>query len=247
MRFISAAGFVLFNLFSLTASAEDKLPWSYDGVDNGQDSWGQISKDYAKCEIGTRQSPVRISFTTKEDLKPLAFQYKEGKATIGLSNLTIDVAPSGNNMLVADGVNYQLKHIIFHSPSEHTVLDKFYLLEMQLIHEDAEGKQLAIAIFVDSGDDLEGIKPITGNIPAPDSPQKEITLNAALLLPNALGYYAYTGSMTYPPCTENIEWRVLKTPIKMSYKQMDSIIYRIGRNSRLEQAIYGRTIKETNY
>jgi carbonic anhydrase len=47
-----------------------------------------------------------------------------------------------------------------------------------------------------------------------------VTINAIALLPKDKGYYMYTGSLTVPPCTENIQWHVLKTPIEISADQL---------------------------
>lgn len=246
MRFIPAVS-VMMGLMSHAACSAEVLPWSYDGLNDHQDNWAQLSPENKKCEFGTQQSPVIISYTKIEDMKPLAVQYKEAKATVAFSNYTINIIPTEGNVLVVDDINYQLKNIVFHSPSEHTVKEKFYTIEIQLMHESSDGKKLTLAVFADSGEENPGLKPITDNIPGIDGSSKEITINPALLLPDSLGYYAYRGSMTTPPCTEDMEWRVLKKPIGMSYTQMDSIINRIGRNARLEQAIYGRTIRETNF
>ena len=53
--------------------------------------------------------------------------------------------------------------------------------------------------------------------------------------------------MTTPPCTEDVEWRVLKKPVALSYEQLRRITGFVGRNARLEQPVYSRTIRETNF
>ena len=40
------------------------------------------------------------------------------------------------------------------------------------------------------------------------------------LLPKDGKYYHYYGSLTTPPCTEGVNWSVLKTPIEVSEEQI---------------------------
>jgi carbonic anhydrase len=35
----------------------------------------------------------------------------------------------------------------------------------------------------------------------------------------SIWYYGYTGSMTAPPCSEIVEWRVLEEPLRISRRQ----------------------------
>uniref|UniRef100_A0A670YGL8 Carbonic anhydrase n=1 Tax=Pseudonaja textilis TaxID=8673 RepID=A0A670YGL8_PSETE len=43
----------------------------------------------------------------------------------------------------------------------------------------------------------------------------------AMLPENLSNFYRYHGSLTTPPCTENVIWTVFDTPIKLSYTQID--------------------------
>jgi len=234
-------------LFSANAAAADKTSWSYEGLADGQDNWASLSPDFAKCETGTNQSPVVISYTKPADLPPLTFSYIKGKVTLRRDFNTLEITFSNSNTLNIAGDEYSLKSIQFHSPNEHTLLDKYYAMEIHLLHESRNAKKLNVAILVEPGKENTELKSLTSSDTLPFGQSKDAELNASAFLPLSLGYYAYTGSITHPPCTENVEWRVLKKPLQMSYAQMDYFIKQLGRNSRLEQPIYNRTIYETKY
>lgn len=58
-----------------------------------------------------------------------------------------------------------------------------------------------------------------------------LALNLMNALPTSLTYYAYTGSLTTPPCTENVEWRVLRHHTMMSQSQYNVWTRLFGVNS----------------
>jgi carbonic anhydrase len=68
-----------------------------------------------------------------------------------------------------------------------------------------------------------------------------IDLNA--LLPDNRAYYSFTGSLTTPPCSEDVSWFVLKTPAQVSAEQ----VARFGRvyamNARPVQPLNGRVVQ----
>jgi len=41
-------------------------------------------------------------------------------------------------------------------------------------------------------------------------------VDAAALLPGNNGYYTFEGSLTTPPCSQDVRWFVLKTPVRMT-------------------------------
>jgi carbonic anhydrase len=220
--------------------------WTYDGDSNGQEEWGILSPEYADCEIGTHQSPITITQTEMAEFPPLVSRY--GRTTLQIRNtgnvLIAEVA--GNLTLVSNGVTYTLKQIIIHSPSEHIIRNRFYAAEFHLLHESADGKKLMLGVFADSRKEDNG--PLHKLLSA--SPQeigKTVTLefDPSNLLPSLKGYYTYPGSLTMPPCTEGIEWIVLKDTLKIGKPQLALIGQRTGRNARLTQPVYLRTVKET--
>jgi carbonic anhydrase len=47
-------------------------------------------------------------------------------------------------------------------------------------------------------------------------------------LPPTREYFAYSGSLTTPPCSEGVAWVVLKTPIEASAEQIARFKERVG-------------------
>jgi carbonic anhydrase len=234
---------VLAGLLSLAPMAQAQI-WSYDKDENNQDEWGSLAKDYEICESGKQQSPVQISFTQKANVPALVFHYGEVKAKLEQKDYTLAADIEGSNTLVDNGKTYKLAQLRLHSPSEHTVLGKFWPLEIQMIHQDAEGKTLILSVFAEVGQENAALQAILDH--APDKKAVSVaSFNPQALLPPTPGYYAYTGSLTIPPCTEGVEWRILKQPISISHNQLLAVDKITGRNARAAQPIYVRTVIES--
>ena len=62
------------------------------------------------------------------------------------------------------------------------------------------------------------------------------------MLPTERGYYTFTGSLTTPPCTENVTWFVLKTPEPISTEQGDAFGRIFPRDARPTQPMNGREV-----
>jgi carbonic anhydrase len=54
--------------------------------------------------------------------------------------------------------------------------------------------------------------------------------------------YHYTGSLTTPPCSENVQWLVLRDMISLTRDQVNAFSSRIGPNNRPTQPLNDRTI-----
>jgi len=44
------------------------------------------------------------------------------------------------------------------------------------------------------------------------------------LMPEDKEYYKFKGSLTTPPCSENVKWFVYKTPLSVSKEQVNSFL-----------------------
>ena len=239
-------------MISSSVLANDATPhkpsaFNYDGTQASDEGWGELSANNAACEIGTSQSPINISYTTIADLPKLKFDYRLSNSHIENKENTLVITPDEKNTLSVDGHDYQLKEIRLHSPSEHTVLDKPYALEIHLIHKDGKGQILIVAVFseADEEQDNEAFAMLSEHLPGNTTEISETVLNITKLLPKKMGYFSYTGSLTWPPCTENVQWRVLKNPISFTSQQFHKLVGILKRNSRLVQPVYMRTVSET--
>ena len=58
-------------------------------------------------------------------------------------------------------------------------------------------------------------------------------------------YYTYEGSLTTPPCTENVTWVLLKTPAAMSAAQFGAFRSILGNDFRPIQDLNGRIVRVT--
>ena len=80
----------------------------------------------------------------------------------------------------------------------------------------------------------------------PKEVNKETTLtaqiNAADLLPAKRSFYHFKGSLTTPPCSEGVQWFVMKEPTTVSAAQVKSFVAAVGHNARPVQALNKRSV-----
>lgn len=72
-----------------------------------------------------------------------------------------------------------------------------------------------------------------------------LTLDASTLLPANKGYYSFAGSLTTPPCSEGVQWMVLKEPVKLGAQQIKAFRQLYNANARPVQPLNGRIVKES--
>jgi carbonic anhydrase len=220
--------------------------WAYEG-ENGPEHWSGLSPDYALCGKGKRQSPIALGDAFAVDLEAIRFSYEPAPFRVVDAGRHLQVVVYGGRLQVL-GKDYRLSHIRFHRPSEFVVSGRTFDMEAQLFHRTEEGQQAIVSVLLEKGNENAAIQTALNNLPLEKggeiAPPGQ-SIDPTLLLPASRGYYTFMGSLTTPPCTEDVLWMVIKRPQQISAGQM-AIFQRLYQpNARPTQAVSGRIIKES--
>jgi carbonic anhydrase len=213
--------------------------------DIGPAHWSDLSPNWATCNFGEMQSPVNLKSSSRHQAKhsrKLSISYGETTGEIFNNGHTIEVETEDDNVLMLDGVPYQLTQFHFHTPSEHRIDRRGYDMELHLVHSGSDGSNAVIAVFLKRGSNSGALAPIFAALPdtldvhepldEPFKPEK--------FLPKSRDHFRYEGSLTTPPCTEGVRWIVMSQPVSVSDEDMAQFAERIRFNGRYVQ----RTVKQ---
>jgi carbonic anhydrase len=221
--------------------------WRYDGK-TGPDHWGDLNAEFAPCKSGRSQSPVDIRTTQKADLPAIQFDYKPTPLHIIDNGHTIMINyASGSSIQVGDK-QYELKQFHFHRPSEEKINGRRYDMVVHLVHVAQDGSVAVVAVLLQKGNDNHLIHELWSNLPKEKDKEHlldNVQVDAANLLPADRGYYTLSGSLTTPPCRENVTWYVLKHPVTVSTVEIQEFSKLYSNNARPTQPLYNRVVKET--
>ena len=197
---------------------------------SAQETWGD------DCQLDSIQSPININEKeVVDDNSKFSFEsidYKTIESTsvsyindFSISTPTLD---NGNITVKINGTifTYKILNIHFHLNSEHTINGKNYDMEMHIVHEntnteDKDNLHMVIAyIFeIDDDDDDEEEKTFLDSIGF-NTGEEVKNVNVKDIVKKEDVYY-YKGSLTTPPCTEDVNWVVIEDIKKMSKNQFD--------------------------
>jgi carbonic anhydrase len=224
--------------------AESSPKWSYTGA-NGPTHWGSLDPAYRACATGRRQSPINLAHAMRGTLPPLRFSY--GQSTFELHNnghsVEADAGP-GNTVSVS-GVAYRLVQFHYHAPSEHRIDGRSFVLELHLVNESTSGQLLVLGVLIRPGRANPAFDRLIAALPTHDGQHSKLTgLNPLSLVPNRGrgARYAYSGSLTTPPCTEGVRWNVFATPLELSRAQIRRFTVIYDHHNRPLQPRNGRPV-----
>lgn len=220
--------------------------WEYKGK-HGAAHWAEIDSDFKECKLGHSQSPVDIRKTEKVALPALQADYKAASPVIWNNGHTVQVnLPAGSQLHVGDQT-YDLLQFHFHTPSEEAIRGKHYPMVAHFVHKNAAGQLGVVGVLVRAGKANVALKPIFDHLPRTGEKISvdDLALNMAEVLPKTLGYYNFEGSLTTPPCSEGVNWMVLKQAIELSPAQIRAFQHVVPFNARPVQPLNGRVIKES--
>ena len=134
---------------------------------------------------------------------------------------------------------YDLKNIHFHFESEHKIEGELLPAEIHFVHdlhkdqqlrnieegeigETDSNEHLVVGIFYDTNDDSDDEYEDSFISAIDFVNQKNISnLNFSSFISNNKDFYYYHGSLTTPPCTENVNWIIMKDKYEMSLEQFE--------------------------
>ena len=241
-----AACLLLAAALPATARA-DKPAWGYQGK-TGAQAWGDLEPGFATCKLGRFQSPIDIRDAQARPaaLPPLRFGYAPAAGEIVNNGHTIQVdLRAGGTLGLADG-DYQLQQFHFHTPSEEKINGRAFPMVAHLVHQDAQGKLAVVAVLFKQGRENAALKSVFASLPGKAGDKRALPdpVNLADLLPAERGYYRFKGSLTTPPCSEDVSWQVLKQPVEISKAQLKAFRKLYKMNARPVQPLNGRTLEQ---
>ena len=221
--------------------------WGYKG-EAGPRHWGDLEAANTTCSLGHHQSPIDIKAPkAARSVHAMAFDY--GSLGFGLVNnghtVQADpVAPADAPSITIDGKSYKLAQFHFHHPSEHTVGGKRFPMEMHLVHKDEAGHLAVLGVFIRAGAANRSLAEVIARLPAsPTSAGATVEVPLADLLPGKHDAWMYQGSLTTPPCSEGVQWVLLKEPITLSKSQIAAFARLFPDNHRSVQNFKDRQLE----
>ncbi|KAF0889474.1 hypothetical protein E2562_024533 [Oryza meyeriana var. granulata] len=152
------------------------------------------------------------------------------------------------------GKVYSFKKIHWHAPSEHTINGKRFPLELHLVHQsDADGGLAVISVLYKVGspdsfylqlkDHLAELGGDECDFSKEDSSVAAGVVQMRSLQKRTGSYFRYVGSLTTPPCAENVVWNVLGKVREISKEQLDALTAPLPtKDARPAQPLNGRTV-----
>ena len=245
MRLTALAAFALGA--ATMAGAQTQAQWDYLGK-NGPLNWGKLNPAYRACSKGHEQSPIDIrGARLNKGLKPIEFHYIAGPVTLENDGHTVVVHVDPGSYMIANGVRYNLLEFDFHHPGEMAVRGKLSDMDIDLVHQSADGKMAVIEVRLRESLDFPNatLATLFADLPTKRGQTERIKdmVNPGGLLPGDRGYWTFMGSLATPPCTEGVRWFVFEDSVSISRTQLRAFgdIFKI--DSRPLQDTHGRRIE----
>ncbi|MEO1589731.1 MAG: carbonic anhydrase family protein [Cyanobacteria bacterium J06632_22] len=219
------------------AAAISSPRWSYRGKE-GPEHWGELSTDYRLCNQGTHQSPIDLETLTPTTVK-WSYDYRPSQLTLTHNGHTIRAdSPPGSTLTLENEV-FELLQFHFHDPSEHTQAQQHQPMEIHFVHRHPQTRALAVlGVLVKTGPSNIALSQLWQALPEQVHQSTSLSqpISAAQLLPtDSTQAFRYRGSLTTPPCSEDVTWLVLANPVTASTAQIERFKALIGTNARPTQ------------
>ncbi|WP_053005063.1 carbonic anhydrase [Kocuria sp. SM24M-10] len=230
-------------------SAPEQTPaqWSYEGA-TGPQHWGELADEFTACSSGTAQSPIDVPSDPALSSAPIELGYTPADFQARDTGHTVELHALSPQSITVGGTEYAFQHMHYHAPSEHTVDGAAYAAEFHFVHRSDNGDLAVVGVLAAEGRHNAAWSSVSDAIPATageDSPAVTgLTLTS--LLPESLDHYVYGGSLTTPPCSEDVRWLLLQSPIELGAAQIAALRSAHAGNNRPVQPLNDRQVSEVD-
>ncbi len=217
--------------------------WTHNSSGTDQNHWPDLCTGYSACQ-GPNQSPVNITGAISNSaLSKLIFNYSTTSAEIENNGHTIEFVCDPGSTLTIKGTPYALLQFHFHAESEHQLNGKKYPIEVHFVHKATDTDYAVVGIFFEEGAENSLFTKYLSHFPVSEGKYTDhAEIELAKLLPGNKSYFNYTGSLTTPPCSEVVNWYVLKQTVTASPVQVSQFKAILKNNFRNVQNLNGRKI-----
>lgn len=234
--FTSFAAISALALTTVSVTAQD---WTYtDG--ESPEKWSEASEAFATCDIGKMQSPVDLGASTAIGSVILAGDYGPTEGTLQIARHMVQIDTGAGQGMISGNRLFNLIQVHFHTPSEHAISGERYPLTAHFVHATRDGALGVLGVMFVEGDANEGLQTIIDAMPNGDG--SAISIDMGSMVPQELDVYRYMGSLTTPPCSENVNWHVVKDTIEASAEQIAAFEKALGMSARSLQPLNNRLL-----
>lgn len=216
--------------------------WNYDAQSIA--NWHQL-EGAELCASGKTQSPINIETnkTTRKPIQKPVFEYLEKNTEVINTGKTIQVSfPTRGNKLTWNGKEYELLQFHFHTPSEEAIDGKRFPLVAHFVHQNKDGELIVMAQLFEIGNQNDLLNDLFNSLPQEPKQKNLVGVDLGQFFDRKLSYFNFLGSLTTPPCSEEVNWFVIKEPVKISEAQLKAFKAIYLNNARPIQPTNGRTI-----
>ncbi|HEY6081684.1 MAG TPA: carbonic anhydrase family protein [Polyangiaceae bacterium] len=247
---------------SLAAAASD---WSYAGA-NGPEQWAKLKPEWSGC-AAVGQSPIDLPLAAlTPEKKPAAPAPAAGapappkdplaglKVALNFAPLALQATSDGQQLrldgdgvqgLLIDGRQAPLVAVDLHAPAEHKLGGVSPSLELVLWLKDTKLGSVALSVLFRSGAENAALAPLITNLP-PLSVYHRKPLKAELalpaLVPAGATLFAYSGTLSAPPCTAGVTRLVLASMLELSPAQLAALAKAVPSGARPVQPLTDRVV-----
>jgi len=230
--------------FSPSASASGAAHWGYHG-EGGPAHWGDLDHAFQACKAGAMQSPIDLSSANTQAVVGVSVDYKPVALNVLHNGHTVQFNVDNGSTAMVGGKPFKLLQVHFHTPSEHVDKGTPYPLEAHFVHKSDDGKLAVIGVFFVPGAENKALTPLFAHLPTKEAAAQSFAdamIDPAAVLPADRKMVRYMGSLTTPPCSEGVNWMVMKAPVTASKAQIEALHQAMGDNARPAQAPGNRLI-----